>query len=97
MHLSSKEMAENIEIQTDAYYNEVENKIVAMPTQPVPLDDDEPGMVEIRGVDVAIQSNWKLPKEISIDARLTYTYQKAQDFTNNKWLLRRSDTTTSLA
>ena len=74
----------NIEIQTDAYYNEVENKIVAMPTSnQFRWTMMNLGMVEIRGVDVAIQSNWKLPKEISIDARLTYTYQKAQDFTNN--------------
>lgn len=74
----------NIEIQTDAYYNEVENKIVAMPTSnQFRWTMMNLGMVEIRGMDVAIQSNWKLPKEISIDARLTYTYQKAQDFTNN--------------
>lgn len=72
-----------LELQTDAYYNEVKNKIVAVPTSnQFRWTMMNLGMVEIRGVDVALQSNWKLPKEVSIDTRLTYTYQKAQDFTD---------------
>lgn len=71
------------EIQVDAYYNEVENKIVAMPTSNqfrwtmVNL-----GFVEIRGIDVAIQSSFLFGKKIELDTRINYTYQKAQDFTS---------------
>lgn len=72
-----------LELQADAYYNEVKNKIVAMPTSnQFRWTMMNLGMVEIRGLDVALQSNWKLPKELFIDTRLTYTYQKAQDFTD---------------
>ncbi len=71
------------EIQVDAYYNEVEGKIVAMPTSNqfrwtmVNL-----GYVEIRGIDVAIQNSFCFLKDGILNARINYTYQKAQDFTN---------------
>nr|WP_319999806.1 TonB-dependent receptor [uncultured Draconibacterium sp.] len=71
------------EIQVDAYYNEVENKIVAMPTSNqfrwtmVNL-----GLVEIRGVDVALQNSFLFREEIKLNTRINYTYQKAQDFTS---------------
>lgn len=72
-----------IEIQTDFYYNEVENKIIATPTSNffrwtmINL-----GKVEIRGVDVAVQTEWQLGRELFLNGRVNYTYQKAQDFTN---------------
>ena len=75
----------NIELQADVYYNEVKNKIVAVPTSnQFRWTMMNLCMVEIRGLDIAIQTNWELPKQFSIDTRLTYTYQKAQDFTNPK-------------
>lgn len=73
----------HLEIQTDVYYNEVENKIVATPTSNffrwtmINL-----GKVEIRGIDVAVQTGWQLGNEIFLNGRLNYTYQKAQDFTD---------------
>lgn len=72
-----------IEAQVDVYYNEVENKIVAMPTSNffrwtmVNL-----GEVEIRGIDLAVQTDWQWNKEWRITGRFNYTYQKAQDFTD---------------
>lgn len=72
-----------IEIQTDFYYNEVENKIIATPTSNffrwtmINL-----GKVEIRGIDVAVQTEWQLGRELFLNGRVNYTYQKAQDFTN---------------
>ena len=74
---------QRIEVQADAYYNEVENKIVATPTSNffrwtmVNL-----GKVEIRGIDVALQTDWKLGHEAYLSGRVNYTYQKAQDFTD---------------
>lgn len=72
-----------LEVQADVYYNEVENKIVAMPTSNffrwtmVNL-----GKVEIRGVDLAWQTAWQWGKDWYLTGRLNYTYQKAQDFTD---------------
>lgn len=72
----------HLEIQADVYYNEVENKIVATPTSNffrwtmINL-----GLVEIRGIDVAIQTGWKFGKNFYVNGRVNYTYQKAQDFT----------------
>lgn len=73
----------SIELQADAYYNEVKNKIVATPTSNffrwtmINL-----GEVEIRGIDLALQTNWQFGKETVLSGRLNYTYQKAQDFTD---------------
>ena len=41
------------------------------------------GFVEVRGVDVAVGTGMEAGK-VGIDLRLTYTYQKAQDFTDKK-------------
>lgn len=72
-----------LEVQADVYYNEVENKIVAMPTSNffrwtmVNL-----GKVEIRGIDLALQTAWQWRKNWYLTGRVNYTYQKAQDFTD---------------
>lgn len=79
----SEKWLHRLEIQTDVYYNEVENKIVAMPTSNffrwtmVNL-----GKVEIRGLDAALQTDWQWGKEVFLTGRLNYTFQKAQDFTD---------------
>lgn len=73
----------HLEFQVDVYYNEVENKIVAMPTSNqfrwtmVNL-----GYAEIRGIDVAVQNRFRVFNEGTLSARINYTYQKAQDFTS---------------
>ena len=68
--------------KVDAYFNKVDNKIVAIPTsnqfQWTMLNL---GYVEIRGVDVALQTRWRL-SEIGLNARLNYTYQRAQDLSD---------------
>lgn len=75
----------SLEVQTDVYYNEVENKIVATPTSNffrwtmVNL-----GNVEIRGVDVALQTGWRIGRDLTVSNRINYTYQRAQDFTDPK-------------
>lgn len=75
-------LLKRLDLQADAYYNEVDNKIIAMPTSNqfrwtmVNL-----GHVEIRGVDVAVRGDWQLGK-VALSTLLNYTYQKAQDFTD---------------
>jgi hypothetical protein len=70
------------EAQVDAYCNEVENKIVAMPT------DNQfrwtmlnLGYVVVCGVEAAVQGWWQVG-EVLADLRLSYTYQQAQDRTD---------------
>lgn len=71
-----------IEAQVDAYYIEVENKIVAMPTSnQFRWTMLNLGQVEIRGIDVALQGEWAWGKNWHFGSRINYTYQKAQDFT----------------
>jgi outer membrane cobalamin receptor len=71
-----------IEIQADAYYNQVENKIVAVPTSnQFRWTMLNLGYVEIRGIDAAIQANCLFRKDFMLHARVSYTFQKAQDFT----------------
>ncbi|MFV0471005.1 MAG: TonB-dependent receptor [Paludibacteraceae bacterium] len=72
--------------QADAYYNQVTDKIVAVPKgngmyrwMMMNL-----GTVEIRGIDVSTSSLIALSKNLFANVKLSYTYQKAQDFTKRK-------------
>jgi outer membrane cobalamin receptor len=73
-----------LSFQADAYYNEVTDKIIA-----VPKGNGQYrwmmmniGYVEIRGIDVSGQVSWKLPQQIMLNTSLNYTSQKAQDFSD---------------
>jgi outer membrane cobalamin receptor len=71
-----------VEFQADAYYNQVENKIVAVPTSnQFRWTMLNLGYVEIRGIDVSLQTNCMLHKDFMLHTRVNYTFQKAQDFT----------------
>ncbi len=81
---SNKGIISNFNFRADAYYNEITDKIVAIPKgngqyrwMMMNL-----GYVEIRGIDVSTQVEWKLPYKITLNTSLNYTFQKAQDFTN---------------
>lgn len=65
-------------IQTDAYFNKVKDKIVAVPgTSQAMWSMRNLGQVEIKGLDVNVQSAWQLNKELSLNAGVNYTYQQA--------------------
>ena len=79
-----RSIVETLNVCVDAYYNEVTNKIVAIPKgggqyrwMMMNL-----GYVEIRGMDVSAQIGWKLPAGIQLNTSLNYTHQKAQDVTD---------------
>jgi outer membrane cobalamin receptor len=81
-----KGMINFLNVSVDAYYNEVTDKIVAIPKgngqyrwMMMNL-----GYVEIRGMDVSVKTGWKLPADMQLNTGLTYTFQKAQDFTPPK-------------
>lgn len=73
-------------IQADAYYNEVTDKIVAVPkgSGQYRWMMMNLGYVEIRGIDMAASLFMEPIQELLLNLRLTYTYQKAQDFTHRK-------------
>jgi len=71
-------------ISADVYYNEVDNKIVAIPRgnsqfRWVMMNI---GRVEIRGIDTRVETNWQLPHDIRLQASANYTFQRAQDFSD---------------
>jgi outer membrane cobalamin receptor len=73
-----------VEARTDFYYNEVTDKIIAVPkgNSQYRWMMMNLGYVEIRGADVSGQLTWRLPSSIFLQTSLTYTYQRAQDFTD---------------
>lgn len=73
-------------IQSDFYFNQVTNKIVAVPKgsgmyrwMMMNIGD-----VEIRGMDLVSDLAFTFPREILLNIRATYTYQQARDFTKRK-------------
>jgi len=67
-------------IQADAYYNTVKDKIAAVPSNnQARWSMVNLGLVEIRGLDVNIQSAWRLSTLINLTSGITYTYQLAVD------------------
>ena len=74
----------SLNIQMDAYYNEVTDKIIAVPKgngqyrwMMMNL-----GYVEIRGIDLSGQLTYSLPLGINVNTAINYTYQQAQDFSD---------------
>lgn len=74
----------SLNASVDFYYNEVKDKIIAMPGKNL-LEWMmlNLGYVEIRGVDVAVNTLMSFG-EMFVNSRLTYTYQKAQNFTDEE-------------
>ncbi|MFI3297528.1 MAG: TonB-dependent receptor [bacterium] len=71
-----------IELQSDFYYNAIEDKIIAMPTSnQFRWTMINLGYVEIKGIDFAAQAYWRIGK-VDVSTRATYTYQLAQDLTD---------------
>jgi outer membrane cobalamin receptor len=72
----------SLDAQIDIYYNEVDDKIIAIPKSPLfRWTTLNLGHVEIRGMDVSLGNTIQLNK-ITVNTKLQYTYQKAQDFTD---------------
>jgi outer membrane cobalamin receptor len=83
-HKFNKTVLKYIEFQADAYFNQVENKIIAVPTSnQFRWTMLNLGYVEIRGIDMALQANGLVNKDFAFHARVNYTFQKAQDFTKD--------------
>lgn len=74
------------QIQADAYYNHVTNKIVAVPkgSGQYRWMMMNLGEVEIRGIETSSSFTFNLPYRILGNLKMNYTYQRAQDFTKRK-------------
>lgn len=73
-----------ISASVDVYYNTVKDKIIATPTSnQLVWTMVNLGYVEIRGADISVAPSMQFGP-VAISARLNYTYQKAQDFTETK-------------
>lgn len=81
----SRRSFRRLDIQADGYFNQVEDKIVAIPTsnqfQWTMLNL---GYVEIKGVDAVVQTSWLFGGKVGMNTRISYTYQKAQDRTDKQ-------------
>ena len=73
-------------IQTDAYFNKVTNKIIAVPkgNGMYRWMMMNVGTVEIRGVDFSTSATAQLHNDWLLNVKAIYTYQQAQDFTRRK-------------
>ena len=76
----------NWHLQADAYYNEVTDKIVAVPkgSGQYRWMMMNLGYVEIRGIDLYTSILTEPMKDVLLNIKFMYSYQKAQDFTNRK-------------
>ncbi len=74
------------QIQTDAYYNQVTNKIIAVPkgSGMYRWMMMNVGEVEIRGIDFSANSTAQFNPDWLLNVKASYTFQKAQDFTRRK-------------
>lgn len=71
-----------IYLQADGYFNQVTNKIVAMPTSnQFRWTMLNLGYVEILGIDAALQADIHIGQAV-ISPRLSYTWQSARDLTD---------------
>ncbi len=68
--------------QVDTYYNEVTDKLLAVPGGVnFRWTMMNVGFVKIKGTDISLSTTNRLSKDLTVDTQLTYTWQKAQDYT----------------
>jgi vitamin B12 transporter len=71
-----------LSIQTDVYHNDVNNKIVAIPSQNLRRWTMlNIGSVKINGAETNIKAGWQLSNDVYLNTGISYTYQRARDVT----------------
>lgn len=77
-HQCKSKALESVSIQADAYYNQVNDKIVAIPGLNLfRWVMYNVGDVHIKGAEVNIQSGWHIDGDVYVTAGINYTYQQA--------------------
>lgn len=73
----------NIGGQVDAYHNRITDKLVAIPGGVnFRWTMKNIGLVKIKGIDAALFGDIQHGRNLSVDIRLNYTYQQAQDYSD---------------
>ena len=74
----------NLHLKADGYFNQIHDKIIAVPkgNSQYRWMMMNLGYVEIRGLDVNAGLDFHFQHDVNLSLAGTYTYQKAQDFTN---------------
>ena len=71
-----------VDVQADMYFNQIDNKIIAMPTSnQFRWTMMNLGYVEILGVDAAAQGYFRFGP-VDVSPRINYTFQRARDLTD---------------
>ena len=71
-----------LDVQADVYFNQIDNKIIAMPTSnQFRWTMMNLGYVEILGVDAAAQGYFRFGP-VDVSPRVNYTFQRARDLTD---------------
>jgi vitamin B12 transporter len=77
-HQFKNQLLESVSVQADVYYNQVRDKIVAIPGANLfRWVMYNVGNVAIKGAEINVQSGWHVADELAITAGLNYTYQQA--------------------
>ncbi len=72
-----------VELQADAYYNKVKDKIIAQPGNSSGIwSMRNLGLVVIKGLEINLKSFWELGRKFSLTQGLSYTHQNATDITD---------------
>ena len=73
-----------LKFTADAYYNTITDKIIAVPSGrgQYRWTMMNIGKVRIMGVDVTARATMHLARDFNVDINLSYTYQKARDYTD---------------
>ncbi|MBQ7689916.1 MAG: TonB-dependent receptor [Muribaculaceae bacterium] len=81
---SERGLVSAVRLSADAYYNRIDDKIIAIPTGSGQYRWTmmNIGQVRIRGIDVSTRLSLRLPAGVALDGTLNYTYQRAQDYSN---------------
>ncbi|MEJ5962757.1 TonB-dependent receptor [Pedobacter immunditicola] len=75
----------SLSIQADAYYNQVKDKIVAVPSANLyRWTMYNIGKVAIKGLETNVQSVWAVSAGVTINVSASYTFQQARDVTEGR-------------
>ena len=83
--LSGKRWLKSLSTNIDAYYNEVTDKIVAVPSSSTfRWSMENLGFVKIYGVDFSMNAVTRISRSLYLNLLANYTYQNARDYTDYK-------------
>jgi vitamin B12 transporter len=69
-----------LSIQTDAYFNRVTNKIIAVPGVSLfRWTMENLGIVNVKGLEVNARALWRLGRELTVHTGISYTYEQSLD------------------